>query len=88
MGAPADDYVRDFTRDIPRSHVLTMRWIARPLGEGEAADGPEVSPDLIIRDSIPIVSGAAAPARVVEDGRLLGVVSRDDLLTVIAGQGS
>ena len=88
VGAPADDYVRDFTRDIPRSHVLTMRWIARPLGEGEAADGPEVSPDLIIRDSIPIVSGAAAPARVVEDGRLLGVVSRDDLLTVIAGQGS
>ena len=85
VGAPADDYVRDFTRDIPRSHVLTMRWIARPLADHEGGDGPEVSPDMIIRDSIPIVSGAAAPVRVVDNGTLLGVVSRDDLLHVIAG---
>jgi glycine betaine/proline transport system ATP-binding protein len=88
VGAPADDYVRDFTRDIPRSHVLTARWIARPLTDGEGSDGPEISPDLVIRDSIPIVSGAAAPARVVQDGKLLGVIGRDDLLAVIGGQGS
>jgi glycine betaine/proline transport system ATP-binding protein len=86
VGAPADDYVRDFTRDIPRSHVLTMKWIARPLHEGEGSDGPELSSDMVIRDSIPAISGASAPARVVRDGQLLGVVSRDDLLTVIAGQ--
>jgi hypothetical protein len=41
---------------------------------------------MVIRDSIPAISGASAPARVVRDGQLLGVVSRDDLLTVIAGQ--
>jgi len=86
VGAPADDYVRDFTRDIPRSHVLTMKWIARPLHEGEGSDGPELPSDMVIRDSIPAISGASAPARVVRDGQLLGVVSRDDLLTVIAGQ--
>ena len=86
VGAPADDYVRDFTRDIPRSHVLTMKWIARPLADGEGGDGPELSSDMVIRDSIPAISGAASPARVVKDGQLLGVVSRDDLLTVIAGQ--
>jgi len=34
VGAPADDYVADFTRDIPRSHVLTMRWIMRLLLRG------------------------------------------------------
>ena len=30
VGAPADDYVRDFVRDVPRAHVLTLRWIMRP----------------------------------------------------------
>jgi glycine betaine/proline transport system ATP-binding protein len=29
VGAPADDYVRDFVSDVPRSHVLTLRWIMR-----------------------------------------------------------
>ena len=35
VGAPADDYVADFVSDVPRSHVLTLRWIMRPL---EATD--------------------------------------------------
>ena len=29
VGSPADDYVANFVRDIPRSHVLTLRWIMR-----------------------------------------------------------
>ena len=32
---PADAYVEDFLRDIPKSHVLTLETIARPLREGE-----------------------------------------------------
>ena len=31
VGAPADDYVRDFVRDVSRAHVLTLRWIMRPV---------------------------------------------------------
>ena len=30
VGSPADAYVANFVRDIPRSHVLTLRWIMRP----------------------------------------------------------
>lgn len=30
VGAPADDYVRDFVKDVPRGDVLTLRWIMRP----------------------------------------------------------
>lgn len=86
VGAPADEYVADFTRDIPRSHVLTMRWIMRPPRPGEALDGPELSPDLIIRDSIHAISQASAPARIVSEGQLLGLVDRDDLLVLIAGK--
>ncbi len=29
VGSPADEYVANFVRDIPRSHVLTLRWIMR-----------------------------------------------------------
>ena len=35
VGSPADDYVANFVRDIPRSHVLTLRWIMRAAGPGE-----------------------------------------------------
>src|SRR3954466_11356722 len=38
---PADEYVSNFVRDIPRSHVLTLRWIMRPPN-GEAADCPRL----------------------------------------------
>jgi glycine betaine/proline transport system ATP-binding protein len=85
VGAPADDYVADFTRDIPRSHVLTMRWIMRDAKPGEALDGPELSPDLVIRESIAPITSSSAPAKIVKDGQLLGLVDRDDLLAVIAG---
>src|SRR4051812_34265168 len=30
VGAPADDYVADFVQEVPKSRVLTLRWIARP----------------------------------------------------------
>ena len=29
VGSPADSYVENFVRDVPRSHVLTLRWIMR-----------------------------------------------------------
>ena len=35
VGSPADDYVANFVRDIPRSHVLTLRWIMRQPAPGE-----------------------------------------------------
>ena len=40
---PADDYVADFTKDVPRAHVLTARAIMRPVNGHGAADGPAVT---------------------------------------------
>ena len=34
VGSPADEYVENFVRDIPRSHVLTLRWIMRDAAAG------------------------------------------------------
>ena len=41
VGSPADEYVENFVRDIPRSHVLTLRWIMREPAPEEPTDGPE-----------------------------------------------
>ena len=48
VGAPADDYVRDFTSDVPKSHVLTLKWVMRDAdGRTRPTDGPgaPVRPD-------------------------------------------
>ena len=37
VAAPADDYVRDFVRDVPRGHVLTARSIMNPASRDAAA---------------------------------------------------
>ena len=62
VGAPADDYVRDFVQDVPRSHVLTLRWIMRPAAPGDSLEGPEMGPDVVIRDA------ARAGARLAPPG--------------------
>jgi glycine betaine/proline transport system ATP-binding protein len=85
VGAPADDYVRDFVQDVPRSHVLTLRWIMRPAEPGESLEGPEMSPDRVIRDAAREVLASHHPVKVVKDGQLLGIVDGTQILEVIAG---
>ena len=82
---PADAYVEDFLRDIPKSHVLTLETIARPLREGESGDGPAVPGDMIIKEATPQIIASVAPVRVMRDGALAGYVGSDDVLTLIAG---
>jgi glycine betaine/proline transport system ATP-binding protein len=85
VGAPANDYVADFVSDVPKSHVLTLRWAMRAPRDGDALDGPECPPETQIRSAVHAVAQSDKPIRVVEDGRLLGVVDRVQILSVIAG---
>jgi glycine betaine/proline transport system ATP-binding protein len=75
VARPADDYVADFTRDVPRAHVLTARSIMRPTN-GASADGPVVAPTTLVQDLIPMVAGGDRVIRVVDGDELLGVVDR------------
>jgi glycine betaine/proline transport system ATP-binding protein len=86
VGAPADDYVADFVSDVPRANVLTLRWIMRPARPGDPLDGPEMAPNLVVRDAVREVVAADRPVRVVQDGRLLGVVGREEILPAVAGE--
>ncbi len=86
VGSPADDYVQNFIRDIPRSHVLTLRWIMRDPGPGET-EGPALPVGTTVRDAVPIIAGSEQPVRAIDDGKVVGVVDRIAVLNAIAGEG-
>ncbi len=85
VGAPADDYVANFVRDFPRSHVLTLGWIARPPVSDSELQGPALPAHMVIRDAARTVLDANGAVRVMADGALRGVVSSEEILSVIAG---
>ncbi|GAO05904.1 glycine betaine/L-proline ABC transporter ATP-binding protein [Streptomyces lydicamycinicus] len=84
VGSPADDYVRDFVRDVPREQVLTVRRAMRPAEDGEADQGPALTPDTLISDAIEAVARSGGAARVVDGKRCLGIVDHACLLNVVA----
>ena len=84
VGSPADDYVANFIRDIPRTHVLTLRWIMRDAQPEEAQDGPELDVRTTVKDAVDAVASSDRPVRCVEDGRVVGVVDRVAVLGAMA----
>ncbi|MFJ7781271.1 glycine betaine/L-proline ABC transporter ATP-binding protein [Streptomyces fungicidicus] len=85
VGSPADEYVRDFVRDVPREQVLTVRTAMRPATGSEAEQGPALSPGATVSEAIEAVARTGETARVVDSGRCLGVVDHHRLLGVVAG---
>jgi glycine betaine/proline transport system ATP-binding protein len=88
VGSPADDYVENFVRDIPRSDVLTLRWVMRDPQPGEALDGPRLDVRTTVRDAVPALAASELPVSAVDDGRVVGIVDRDAVLRSIAGEES
>jgi glycine betaine/proline transport system ATP-binding protein len=85
VGAPADDYVRDFTSEVPRSHVLTLKWVMRQPN-GDVADGPILQSNQIVRDAARVVLDHHGPCRVVDGDKLVGVVDDEDILRVVVAE--
>ena len=82
---PVDEYVANFVRDIAKSHVLTLKHLARKAEPGEATDGPELASDTIIREAAQVILQSHKPVRVSENGSALGIVSSEDVLRLISG---
>ena len=85
VGAPADEYVADFVSDVPRTAVLTLGWVHSAVPETLPGDGPSLPATTIIADAIPAVLGSTVPVRVVDKGKVIGVVDRDAILRELAG---
>jgi glycine betaine/proline transport system ATP-binding protein len=84
VGSPADDYVANFVRDIPRTHVLTLRWIMRDPKPGEETGGPELPVTTKVNDAVAMAASTDGPIRAVENGRCVGIVDRVAILEAMA----
>jgi len=88
VARPADDYVRDFVADVPKSHVLTLRYVARPPADGEAENGPVLQANEVVRDAAQAVLAAQGPVRVFDGDEFLGIVDDEDILRVVVAEES
>ena len=82
---PVDEYVADFTRDIPKSHVLTLSAVAREPRPGDDLSGPELPATTIVRDAARAILASHHPVKVVAGGELVGVVTSEEVVRLIAG---
>lgn len=85
VGAPADDYVADFVRDVPKANVLTLRWVMRAQRPDDSLDGPSFPATTVIRDALHAAAGTDKPIRVVDGQQVVGMVDRAQILESIAG---
>jgi glycine betaine/proline transport system ATP-binding protein len=86
VGHPADAYVRAFTRDVQRAHVLRAEAImGPPLAPGTVA-GPPVDTTTQLSELVRRVAACEDPLPVVDaEGRTVGSIDRSRVLTAMAG---
>jgi glycine betaine/proline transport system ATP-binding protein len=91
VGAPADDYVENFVRDVSRSHVLAVEAIMTPVDrvDGAVVDGfsARVPMGTKVRDVMGRLAHHDLPVAVVDDGgTVVGTVDRVAALRLVAGE--
>jgi glycine betaine/proline transport system ATP-binding protein len=83
---PADEYVRDFVSDVPKSHVLTLKYVMRPPRADDPTEGPVMSPDTVVQKAAHAALQSDHPVRVVDDGKLVGIVDDEAILRVVVAE--
>ncbi|MEI8239656.1 MAG: glycine betaine/L-proline ABC transporter ATP-binding protein, partial [Actinomycetota bacterium] len=81
---PADDYVANFVRDVPRSHVVPVDAVMSAPADGPFAGVVDAATK--VRDVVHLVAHSELPVQVVDGGRTVGSIDRVGVLSVIAGE--
>ncbi|HSM44210.1 MAG TPA: glycine betaine/L-proline ABC transporter ATP-binding protein [Acidimicrobiia bacterium] len=83
IAKPATEYVREFTKDIPKAKVVTAGTIATgPVPNGEYR---RVAASDTVEMILPALLDDPAPISVVgDDGRVLGCVDREAVIRLVA----
>jgi glycine betaine/proline transport system ATP-binding protein len=76
---PATDYVREFTRAVPRAKVVRVRSVMEP---GDA-EGPSVDAALTVAEAAPLFSQGMAALSVTEGGRPVGRLRRETVVNLM-----
>ena len=79
--APADAYVAAFTRDAPRARILSARAIMRPHDGGAVVGALDAARK--VADFAAEVEATGGPFAVVDGGRAIGLVGRDEVMAVL-----
>ena len=86
---PINDYVREFTRDVPRVKVLTARSVMRPVHAKDLLIGHAIAIDTTLEALIPLtVDNEAGLAIVDERDDLVGFVDRRAVMLALAERGT
>ncbi|HXV26393.1 MAG TPA: betaine/proline/choline family ABC transporter ATP-binding protein [Alphaproteobacteria bacterium] len=83
---PANSYVAEFTRDVPRAKVLSLAAVMAPIdGTGEFAG--ELPAAAKIAEVAQAVLASRHPFLVVANGKRVGVLTQERVIGVLAGPG-
>ena len=86
VSAPADDYVREFTEDAPKTKVITVGSVLRPL-DGEVPPGEPVRLSAVLDEVLPRMLANPQELCVTNDhGEVVGVVDRERVAALL-GEG-
>jgi len=82
VSSPADDYVREFTRNAPRDRVLTVGSIASPVPA--PLNGVNILASAKIGEAAPIVLASEKPIAVIDSaGRSIGAIDRTAMIRAL-----
>lgn len=83
---PVNDYVAEFTKDVPRSKVLTARAIMQPVRDG-LANNHTVVMTLKLDELIPLVADSDIALPVVDEAdNLIGCIDRTCVMLALASK--
>ncbi|MCB1336777.1 MAG: betaine/proline/choline family ABC transporter ATP-binding protein [Maritimibacter sp.] len=86
---PADDYIRDFIKDINRARVIRLGALARPLDAGRppAEELPRLAAATVLEDALLTMSGAPDQTVLVarKDGTLAGTATLTQAIEALHG---
>jgi glycine betaine/proline transport system ATP-binding protein len=82
---PADEYVENFVRDVPRSFVVPVEHVMRAVDDSAQFSG-SVPMGTKVRDIVKLIAHSEFPVQVVDaTGTQVGCVDRVHVLALIAG---
>lgn len=85
---PADDYVAEFTKDVPKSKVLTARAIMQPMPATSSTGAPTATHSVLMTlkldELIPILAESDVALPVVDEhDNLVGCIDRTGLMMAL-----
>jgi len=86
---PANDYVAEFTNDVPITRVLTAAAVARPeQGMNEMTDLSVVQANCCVEDLLPTLAGERGVLVRDEGGNAVGVVTARSVVAALAHESA